>query len=324
MQNPIERIDFLIHSLDNYTAQMEHDQHATDSQAPPNGDVPEVDALEPLNKKQKSVSEKEVETKMEIDDDGDPNMPPLQGLNLSNKTDRNPIAMPSPRPRRASSLRSLSDTLSEEADLNSSSALNEMEVYGWGNIDPLLYATRSSSATSTVSVDTDNDIKMSADGNMDIAETMEEDFGEDEVIKPRCLIPVKSMKFNFNDLIANFNGATVWRRDANGTWGWGDNEDGAIGDGIESQIKEPRPIHKMRDRPVRFVSIGERHTAVIVKYGGVYVFGSNENVRICEIPSICSFYIFCLFVVPFDILFRISICFESLCFLSLNHRVNAD
>ena len=36
-------------------------------------------------------------------------------------------------------------------------------------------------------------------------------------------------------------------------------------------------MHAFHDRPVRFVSVGEKHTGVIIQYGGLHVFGCNEN-----------------------------------------------
>ena len=226
--------------------------------------------------------------------------PPSSTLKLQNKTS---YPMPSPRPRRKSSSRVFnpseykqddnvdlkSNDDNEETNLEASvsalpplvatkstSSTNQYELYGWGCVDPLLYAAKSGK-TPRVSV-TGKTIKMDIDGN----NNEEEEDDDDEIIKARCLIEENTMKFNFNDISANFNGACIWQRDVNGFMGWGDNEDGAVGDGVEFQIKEPKDMHAFRDRPVRFVSIGEKHTGVILQYGGLYVFGCNENVCISE------------------------------------------
>lgn len=246
---------------------------------------------------------------MDVDEEKDPpQLPPSSSLKLTNKTS---YPMPSPRPRKQSTSNRVFNPSEYEhkydkdqdetdnttiVDLEASvSALpplvarksisdtNEMELYGWGCVDPLLYAAKQDK-TSKVSIIDQNKNENKTDDDNDIEM-------EDEIIKPRCLIESGTIKFNFNDISANFNGASLWQRDCNGFYGWGDNEDGAIGDGVNSQIKQPINMHTFDDRPVRFVSVGEKHTGVIIQYGGLYVFGCNENVKwhfvsICHIQHI--------------------------------------
>lgn len=144
---------------------------------------------------------------------------------------------------------------------------NEMAVYGWGCADPLLL-----SSTENVDLIMDEEYD-----EQKIALTVQSSVIENEILQPHCLIEVDSIEFNFNEIDVRFNGAVVWQRDCNGLWAWGDNEHGSVGKGIENKIRVISCMHAFDEKPVRFVTVGESHTAVILHYGGLLVFGNNEN-----------------------------------------------
>eukprot|EP01083_Nonionella_stella_P012935 36526_1 len=263
MQQPVQIIDALLNSFNDTSAQLQSEQDSTDA---------------PITKKQKTSHP--TPSKMDLDTQDETKCDKTDNISSSNNalphlTTRPSYPMPSPHPRHKTNLRQFdpsefkgdedddegdSKMIDLEASISSLPPLvasksisdyNENAVYGWGCVDPLLYPA--------------------------IHDQKQSDSQEDEIIGCRCIIPQSSIKFNFSDLSANFNGATLWQRDCNGLYGWGDNEDGSTGDGVGFQIKKPNDMRIFRDRPVRFISVGEKHTAVILQYGGLFVFGCNEN-----------------------------------------------
>ena len=149
--------------------------------------------------------------------------------------------------------------------------------------------------------------------DVEMATISDEATDGDTILEPMSLIDRKTFSLNFNQLCANYNSASIWRRDKDSFYGWGDNEEGNIGDEQKDDAKSnddnddidgnniafPTSMTMCNEKMIRSMSIGENHTAFIQPYGGLYVFGCNEDVCVIFCAVFFCFFWLCLCGVVF-------------------------
>ncbi|ETO04293.1 hypothetical protein RFI_33104 [Reticulomyxa filosa] len=143
---------------------------------------------------------------------------------------------------------------------------NEFEIIGWGCADPLLLPLLDENKQDK---DDSNEEKTT--------ESKETTMQTDVIFLPQRLIEYHGMHYNFNELSSKWKECAIFRRGANGVFGWGDNTEGQIGNGVENEIRKWTAFEDLQSSPIRLVDIGEDHCAYVMSYGGLYMSGNNDS-----------------------------------------------